>query len=80
MASGGDQLALFNQYDDEYCSKSTAVATGIQKISALNGGTPSQQHSNSAVISCMGWDKGQEKQLNSDTTILAAMQNNAAPK
>jgi len=38
MASNSDQLALFNQYDDEYCSKSTAVATSIQKISALGGG------------------------------------------
>ena len=32
-------MALFNQYDDEYCSKSTSVATSIQKISALSGGT-----------------------------------------
>ncbi len=38
MGSNSDQLALFNQYDDEYCSKSTAVATSIQKISALGGG------------------------------------------
>lgn len=43
MASGGDQMALFNQYDDEYCSKSTAVATSIQKIAALNGGQDSDK-------------------------------------
>ena len=38
MASGNDQLALFNQYDDEYCAKSTDVANSIQKISSLSGG------------------------------------------
>lgn len=38
MASSSDQLALFRQYDAEYCSKSTQVANSIQKIIALNGG------------------------------------------
>ena len=38
MAASLDQLALFNQYDDEYCSKSTDVANSIQKVSALSGG------------------------------------------
>jgi len=51
MGSSSDQLALFNQYDDEYCSKSTAVATSIQKISALGGGAYSAcQQARSEII------------------------------
>ena len=33
-----DQLALFNQYDGEYCSKATDVASKIQAIASLSGG------------------------------------------
>ena len=35
-----DQLGLFNQYDNEYCSKSTDVAQSVEKIKALSGGEP----------------------------------------
>lgn len=39
MASGGaDQLALFNQYDNEYCTKATDVARKIEAVSSLTGG------------------------------------------
>lgn len=39
MASGGaDQLALFNQYDNEYCTKATDVARKIEAVSSLAGG------------------------------------------
>ena len=37
-ASLSDQLALFNQYDGEYCSKATDVASKIQAIASLSGG------------------------------------------
>ena len=33
----GDQLALFNQYDSEYCSKATDVARKIQAVASLSG-------------------------------------------
>ena len=36
-ASSGDQLALFNQYDSEYCSKATEVAQKIQAVASLSG-------------------------------------------
>lgn len=36
-ASSGDQLALFNQYDSEYCSKATEVARKIQAVASLSG-------------------------------------------
>ncbi|KAK9841953.1 hypothetical protein WJX81_000808 [Elliptochloris bilobata] len=36
-APGGDQLALFNQYDSEYCSKATDVARKIQAVTSLAG-------------------------------------------
>lgn len=39
MASGAsDQLALFNQYDNEYCTKATDVARKIEAVSSLSGG------------------------------------------
>eukprot|EP00884_Botryococcus_braunii_P015255 jgi/Botrbrau1/2412/Bobra.0395s0040.1 len=34
---GGDQLALFNQYDNEYCTKATDVARKIEAVSSLSG-------------------------------------------
>lgn len=40
-----DQLALFNQYDSEYCSKATDVARKVQIASSLGPGecrVPSQ--------------------------------------
>ena len=37
-ASAADQLALFNQYDSEYCSKATDVARKIQAVAALGAG------------------------------------------
>lgn len=36
-APAGDQLALFNQYDSEYCSKATDVARKIQAVASLSG-------------------------------------------
>ena len=39
-ASTPDQLALFNQYDSEYCSKATDVARKIQAVAALGTGDP----------------------------------------
>ena len=33
-----DQLALFNQYDSEYCSKATDVARKVQVASSLGPG------------------------------------------
>ncbi len=33
-----DQLALFNQYDSEYCSKATDVARKVQVASTLGPG------------------------------------------
>ena len=37
-ANLSDQLALFTQYDGEYCSKATDVASKIQAIASLSGG------------------------------------------
>jgi hypothetical protein len=37
-ANSTDQLALFNQYDSEYCSKATDVARKIQAVTALGAG------------------------------------------
>ena len=36
-----DQLALFNQYDNEYCNKATDVARKIQAVGSLSGGADS---------------------------------------
>lgn len=33
-----DQLALFNQYDSEYCGKATEVARKVQAASSLGAG------------------------------------------
>lgn len=33
-----DQLALFNQYDSEYCSKATDVARKVQAATSLAAG------------------------------------------
>ena len=33
-----DQLALFNQYDSEYCSKATDVARKVQAASSVGAG------------------------------------------
>ena len=33
-----DQLALFNQYDSEYCSKATEVARKVQAAISLGPG------------------------------------------
>ena len=33
-----DQLALFNQYDSEYCSKATEVARKVQAAISLSSG------------------------------------------
>lgn len=35
-----DQLTLFNQYESEYCNKSTDVARKIDTLSTLVGGLP----------------------------------------
>ena len=34
----GDQMALFNQYDSEYCTKATDVARKVQAVSSLGSG------------------------------------------
>ena len=36
--NSSDQLALFNQYDSEYCSKATDVARKVQVASSLGPG------------------------------------------
>jgi hypothetical protein len=41
-AGGGDQLALFNQYDNEYCAKATDVARKIEAVTSLSGGKPQE--------------------------------------
>ena len=33
-----DQLALFNQYDSEYCSKATDVARKVQAATSVGAG------------------------------------------
>ena len=39
MASSlNDQLALFTQYDNEYCNKATDVSRKIQAVASLSGG------------------------------------------
>ena len=42
-ASASDQLALFNQYDSEYCSKATDVARKIQAVASLGNGVARMQ-------------------------------------
>ncbi len=34
----GEEAALFNQYENEYCSKATNVTGKIQAVTALSGG------------------------------------------
>lgn len=48
-ANMADQMALFNQYDSEYCTKATDVARKVQAVSSLGaGGAPSPSLSSSA--------------------------------
>ena len=53
-----DQLALFNQYDSEYCSKATDVARKVQVASSLGPGEcklPSQGGSSRKAFISMGF-------------------------
>ena len=54
-----DQLALFNQYDSEYCSKATDVARKVQVASNLGPGEcreASQSSFSSDSSSARGFD------------------------
>ena len=49
-ATASDQLALFNQYDSEYCSKATDVARKIQAVASLGIGALQRSPDRSRVL------------------------------
>ena len=56
-----DQLALFNQYDSEYCSKATDVARKVQVASSLGPGECQVSSQGRPPLDCTpAWGSGND--------------------